>query len=313
MLSRRSVRVKVMQLLYEMGRSEDLTFKAAKKLYQLRVDMSYELFMFNLYTLVEVTKYAEEDNTKRKSKHIPSDYDRFFKPKIVNNEIIQDLINNKVINKVFDKYDFKSRVTEDYISKIYYNFSKTDSYKEFVLKADYDKEDIIEILLEMYRFCRQNEFFNDMMEDSIHTWIDDKSLVVGVVKKYIKQLPNDDQSLFKSFEAEDETVSEFGDALFDYVHKESDKLLEHVKPVLENWDHERLAIIDMILLKMAIAEFFIFPTIPVNVTINEYVEVAKKYSTAKSKDFINGILDKLALDLNDKGLIKKAGRGLLEN
>ena len=313
MLSRRSVRVKVMQLLYELGRNEDLSFKQAHKLYQLRVDMSYELFLFNIYCLVEICKVSEEDNGKRKAKHIPKDYDKAFKPKLVNNEIIQDIINNKIINKQFEKYKFSVRIPEDYISKIYYSFSKTDAYKDFVLATEESKQSLIEMFLELYRFCRQNEFFNDTMEDSLYTWIDDKSLVVGVVKKYLKQLPNESSDIHRNFMADDETVHEFGDTLFEYVYNESDALLEHVKPVLENWDHERLAVIDMIILKMAIAEFLEFPTIPTNVTINEYVEVAKKYSTAKSKEFINGILDKLALDLNDKGLIEKNGRGLIEN
>lgn len=312
MLSRRSVRVKVMQLLYELGRNEDLSFKQALKLYQLRVDMSYELFLFNIFCLVEICKISEEDNAKRKSKHIPKDYDMAFKPRLVNNEIIQDIINNKVINKLFDKFKFSERIPEDYITKIYNNFSKTEEYKTFATLEEVNKEILVEMFLELYRFCRQNEFFNDTMEDSLYTWIDDKSLVVGVVKKYLKQLPNESNEIHKNFEADTETVDEFGNSLFEYVDKESEALLAHVKPVLENWDHERLAVIDMIILKMAIAEFIAFPTIPTNVTINEYVEVAKKYSTAKSKDFINGILDKLALDLNDKGLIEKNGRGLIE-
>jgi len=312
MLSRRSVRVKIMQLLFALGRDEDLSFKEAKKLYHDRLDMSYQLFLFNVYCLVNIAKCSENDAAKRKTKHLPSDYDKVFTAKLLQNEIIQDIVHNKAINKVFDKHNFDTFINEDYIKKIYDEFSKSEAYKDFVSNP-VENDDVVELFLELFRFCRQNEFFNDMMEDSHHTWIDDKSLVVGVVKKYLKSLPDDNNSSYKSHVPDNETISEYGIALFEYVNKEDEKLLQYIKPVLENWDHERLAIIDMILLKMAIAEFMIFPTIPKSVTINEYMEVAKKYSTAKSKDFINGILDKLAIELEEKGLIKKEGRGLLND
>lgn len=311
MLSRRSVRVKVMQLLFAMGRDQDLKAKEAKKLYHQRVDLSYELFLFNVFCLVEITKHAEKDAVKRKTKHIPSEIDKSFTSKLHNNEIIQDIVNNKQLNKIFQKFDFSNKINADYTKKIYDEFLKQDAHSQFIINET-THESILEILLELYRFCRQNEFFNDMMEDNVFTWIDDKSLVVGVVKKYFKSLPNDNPNSFKDHFPSDETIKEFGEELFDYTHDNDEDLLTHIKPVLENWDHERVAIIDMILLKMAISEFFIFPTIPHKVTINEYVEVAKKYSTAKSKDFINGILDKLSKDLDEKGLIKKEGRGLIE-
>lgn len=311
MLSRRSVRVKVMQLLFALGRDEDLSIKEAKKLFKERVDMSFELFLFNLYCIVSVTKHSEADAAKRKTKHIPSDIDAAFTSKIYNNEIIQDIVQNKSLNKTFQKHNFEERLNMDYSKKIYDEFVKTDEHTQFIL-AETSRENILEILLELYRFCRQNEFFNDTMEETLFTWIDDKSLVVGVVKKYLKSLPSSNEKSYFDHLPSKETIQEFGEHLFDYTQKHDEELLTHIKPVLENWDHERLAIIDMILLKMAIAEFFIFPTIPHKVTINEYVEVAKKYSTAKSKDFINGILDKLSKELDEKGLIKKEGRGLIE-
>ncbi|MCL4105748.1 UNVERIFIED_CONTAM: hypothetical protein GTU68_028625 [Idotea baltica] len=149
------------------------------------------------------------------------------------------------------------------------------------------------------------------MEDAYAEWVDDKSLIIGAIKKSIKRLPAE-EDFFQTFFPEDETIKEFGQELLELCFEEDEELLEIIKPTLKNWDHERLAVIDMILLKMAIVEFVHFKTIPTKVTLNEYVEIAKLYSTPKSKDFVNGILDKTLTELKEKGKIVKEGRGLVD-
>ena len=131
------------------------------------------------------------------------------------------------------------------------------------------------------------------------------------MKKTLKELPEVEATHFKAYYPDDETCKEFGEVLLTDTHKKDEELLKVIKPALENWDHERLAVIDMILLKMALVEFLECVTIPTKVTLNEYVEVSKMYSTPKSKDFINGILDKLLKDLEEEGKINKEGRGLV--
>ena len=150
------------------------------------------------------------------------------------------------------------------------------------------------------------------MEDHYGTWYDDKSVVVGATKKTLKSLPSKDEKFFMEYYPSDETVNEFGYQLFEKTLGSDDALLEYIRPTLKNWDTERLAIIDMILLKMAICELLNFSSIPTKVTINEYIDIAKNYSTAKSKDFINGILDRIMKDFGSEGLIQKEGRGLQE-
>ena len=156
-----------------------------------------------------------------------------------------------------------------------------------------------------------NESFNDLIEDHYPLWQDDKSLVLGAVKKTLKALPTDER-FFDEYLPSDETVKDFGEKLLSKVTTNNDKLLEIIEPTLKNWDVERVAIIDMILLKMAICELMNFPTIPTKVTLNEFVDISKQYSTDKSKDFINGILDRLMKQLHDSGKIVKEGRGLIE-
>jgi len=310
MLSRRSVRVKVMQLLYSMDRDSAITDKVLINAYDDSITRSYELFLFNLYLLEKVVTNAQEDLKKRSSKHLPSEYDKAFSAKIYTNDLIQDIVNNKTLKKKFETLNFDSKLNDEYAQKIYDSFSKKDEYRNYV-KAGNSKAETIEILLELYRFCRQNEYFNDTLEDAYFNWLDDKSLVVGAVKKYLKALPNDNPKLYADFLPEDETVKEFGLNLLKSCLTKKEDLMKIIIPVLENWDHERLAIVDTILLQMAVCELLEFPTIPCKVTLNEYVELAKQYSTAKSKEFINGILDKLMKDLEADGRLKKEGRGLV--
>lgn len=308
MLSRRSVRVKVMQLLYTQDRDEAIADKDLLNAYRAFLEKSFDLFLFSLYLFDRISQKATDDLKKRRSKHLPSDYDKAFSDKLYTNEIIQAIAKNKYLNTLFEKKKFASAVNDDYISKIYEEFSKSDAYKNYI-KSDADNEATLELLLELYRFCRQNEYYNEILEDSFYNWLDDKSLVVGAVKKYLKAIPDPDERMIQEYVPDDETVEEFGYNLLKYSLEKKDNYMSHIIPVLENWDHERLAIVDTLLLRLAICEMLEFPTIPAKVTLNEYVELAKQYSTAKSKEFINGILDKLMKDLETEGLLNKLSRG----
>ena len=309
MLSRRSVRVKVMQFLYSLDRDETLTTKEVVKAYNDNIDDSYELFLFSMYVIYRITEKATEDAKKRKAKHLPTDYDKAFTDKLFTNPLIQDIHENKVLQKKFETLKFKEKVNDDYVQKIYDAFSKENAYKEFITSKE-TAETTLELLLEFFRFNRQNDFFNETMEDNYYNWVDDKSLIVGSVKKYLKALPSDNSASFKDFFPEDETVKEFGLNLLKKTIKGKEDIMGHIIPVLENWDHERLAVVDTILLQMALCEFLDFPTIPGKVTMNEYVELAKNYSTVKSKEFVNGVLDKLLKEMTESGKIVKEGRGL---
>ncbi len=190
------------------------------------------------------------------------------------------------------KYKLLSSVNQDMVRKLYSDFAATDEYKKYVYKLDYELADHQEIILSLYKFCSKHELFVDAIEDVFPNYIDDDSLIIGAMKKTLKKLPTP-FNFYEEFIPDAETVEEYGtDLLYKITHLDKD-LLEIIEPALQNWDAERVAILDMILLKMAICEFLYFPTIPTKVTINEYIDVSKMYSTPKSKDFINGILDRL--------------------
>jgi len=311
MLSRRSVRVKVMQLLYMLNRDEQLTVNDLKVKYNDGIWDTYELYIFHLHLFLKVAQYAEQDAGIRAAKLLPSDEDKRFSPILYTNPCTQSLATHVEFLNLVAKYKANEDIDADHVRNLYNGFLETKEYQDYLQKDGHSNEDHVKILLDLYRFLDNNDLFQEMTEDRYSNWSDDASLVVGALKKTIKAMPLQG-AFYKEFEPSDETVREFGEALLVKTSVEDQELLSHIEPMLKNWDAERVAILDMIMLKMALSELLYFPTIPTKVTLNEFVEISKLYSTDKSKEFINGILDRLMKKLQKEDKIVKEGRGLIE-
>lgn len=278
--------------------------------YDESVEKSFELLIFALYILVYTSRCAVDDAQKRKAKHLPNEEDALFSSRFFNNPLIQSLATNTELTKAFTRYQFAAKADADFCIVLYNEFAKSETYKTY-FSQDPSPEGDMEILLELFRFLRKYEYFNEVVEDHFSNWSDDQSLVIGAMKKVIKSLPVEG-SFLEEYYPDKETAEEFGRTLLEKVYENEEFIRTLVEPTLKNWDPERVAVIDMILLVMAVTEFLFFPTIPTKVTLNEYVEVSKLYSTPKSKDFINGILDRLMKALKAEGKILKEGRGLID-
>ena len=311
MLSRRNIRIKVMQLLYAKSRDPKLTLENILKQYRENVSSSYELYLLSLLQFTKVAQYSLHDASKRTAKLLPSDEDKQFKAQLAHNELIQSIIKNEDLYKMYRRFYLEAKLDKDSTRIIYSEFLKTDVYKSYIKKSEPSFDDNKQILLELYKHCINNELFTDKLEDHYPNWIDDKSLVIGTIKKTLKVLPATD-NFFEQYLPSDEAVKDFGEEMLRRVYQDDEDYLEIIEPTLKNWDADRVAIIDMILLKMSVCELLHFPTIPTKVTLNEFVEISKSYSTDKSKDFINGILDRLMKKLDKDGKIIKQGRGLQE-
>lgn len=283
----------------------------AVRRFHAQVDQSFSLFLYNLLVFSRVTARSVKDADRRAARHLPTEEDKRFTPKIFENALMQSLNRNIQFNKEVDLRKLRGRLNEDSIRLMYSEFSKTESYSEYILQEELTDEDHCQMLLDCYRFLSKNGHFIDLMEETFPNWIDDSSLVIGATKKVIKATPLSENFLDEHRPDADAEYA-FGDTLLKRMIIEDERLLGLVEPILKNWDAERLAILDMILIKMALCEFLYFPSIPAKVTLNEYVEIAKVYSTDKSKEFINGIMDRLLKQLSDEGKIRKEGRGLLE-
>ncbi len=301
-----------MQLLYSLDRDEGVNARDILARYDQSVDLAYESLMFNLFLLLEILHQSVADRDNRHAKLRPLADDLAWNAKLYENDVVQSLARNKALRSYFDKHHFSARIDQDLMMKMYNTFSKNQAYKDYVL-GPVDEAGHREFLLEIYRELRKNEIFEEIVDDQYSFWQEDKSLVIGAIKKIIKQLPDERERFFEEYLPDAETVTDFGRRLIDITMEQAPELEKLIEPTLKNWDMERLAILDVILIKMALVEFLYFPTIPTKVTLDEYVDVSKEYSTPKSKDFVNGILDKLMKSLLEEGKIKKEGRGLLES
>ncbi len=310
MLSRRNIRIKVLQVLYMMDRDIEVSAEDGLQYYRASLDRSQDLYLFNLYILLSTTECAKEDAQKKLTKYLPSEEDKRFSARLYLNSSTQALVKEPDLQESFQKRQFQKLLDADIVRKFYRGFAKTPPYVPYVLESKSDEADR-EILLDLYKYLAKDEVFEETMDDHFPTWEDDKSLIVGAIKKTIKALPQSPE-LFRTFRPDYEAAVEFGEGLLQDVIDKQDEYEQRIGPALENWEIDRVAAIDMVLLKMAISEFLNCQTIPTKVTLNEYVELSKMYSTDKSKDFVNGILDKLMKDLQAEGLIEKKGRGLDE-
>lgn len=309
MLSRRNIRIKVMQMLYSMSQDKSLSLEDTIRRYRDRISQSYDLYLFALLCLVRAAEYAVQDKEKKLSKLLPSEEDKAFTADLAENALILSLSNNQGFQNLLRQRNLKSLVDVDNSRMFYQDFAKDEDYKAYSRKSDNTLEEHREMLLAFFRHLVNNEPFNDFLEDYFPNWVDDESLVVGAIKKTLKALPTE-APFFEEHRPGSDTVEDFGEYLLKRAVNEDEELLSIIEPALRNWDADRVAIIDMILLKMALCELTSFPSIPTKVTLNEFVEISKQYSTDKSKDFINGILDRLMKQLEGEGKIQKQGRGL---
>ncbi len=309
MLSRRSVRVKVMQLLYMLNRDTQLTPDDLVKDYNEGIWKTYELYILHLYLLLKVAQQAEKDAQIRAAKLLPTDEDRQFQPLLYQNACTRSLANHVQFLNLVEQYKSGENLDEDLLRRLYIAYCDTAEYKAYIALTEATTEDHSKALYDLYRFLYGHDIFIEICDERFSNWDDDESHVIGAMKKTIKMMPLEGE-FYKEFEPSDMTVRDFGEALLRKVCQEDYSLLNEIEPMLKNWDAERVAILDMIMLKMALSELLYFPTIPIKVTLNEFVEISKIYSTEKSKEFINGILDRLMKKLMDEGRIVKEGRGL---
>ena len=310
MLSRRNIRVKVMQSLYALDRDAELTFDKVLKNYRVSLEQSFDLYLFTLKFFYDVLQHALTDEFARHSKHLPSADDRKFRALIVNNPLISSLKENHFFQVKYRSSKLAS-IDQDIIRRIYYDFAKKKEYLEYATSQNLRQEDHSNMLLMAYKHFNNNETFTEILDDNFGNWTDDKSLIIGTIKKTIRDLPVEGD-LFQKYVPSTETTDDFGIELLNNVRKKNTELEEIIHPTLKNWDADRVAVLDMILLKMAVSELVIFPSIPKKVTLNEYLDLSKLYSTDKSKEFLNGILDRLMKELSKSGKIVKTGRGLNE-
>ncbi|MEM9527891.1 MAG: transcription antitermination factor NusB [Bacteroidota bacterium] len=302
MLSRRNVRIKIMQVLYAAQRQELTSQKAYDSLFLAMVRNTFKLYLQNLLIIQRVCEYAKHDLATRRAKFRPTAEDKAFRAILADNLAVRSLSDNIELSRVYEEYGVKAMIDADQVQKLYREFTKTEFHQAYLQLAEPSAEENVAILLKLFKWLQGQELFLNMVEDHFPLWKEDKSLVIGAIKKTLKATPlNSD--FYKTYAEHGEAIEDFGRPLLQFVVEADAVLLERIKTVLQNWDADRVAIVDMILIKMAMGEFTQFPGIAPEVTINEYVDISKRYSTDKSREFINGVLDNIKKALEKEGLV----------
>lgn len=313
MLTRRHIRVKAMQSLYAFEQTENDNLNVEEKFLLKSMDDMYDLFLLNLSLFVEVKGVAETFMEKSKKKYLPTKEDMNPNRKFVDNKVIQLIENSNKLDLLLEDRKLNHwKDNDEYVAIIWKEIKESELFANYLKTNDGSfKEDKDFIIAIFKKIIAPNEKLYDFLEDNKLTWLDDLPIVNTSILKVLQKLKSAEEDieiprLFKN--REDQS---FAIELFRKTVLNNEDYAKDIVGKTPNWDTERIAEIDRVLLKMAICEFLKFPSIPVKVTINEYLEIAKEYSTPKSSVFINGVLDKLSKEYKQENKLNKMGRGLM--
>ena len=312
MINRRHIRVKVMQSMYAMLQSDTDDVVKERKFLRYSILKMYDLYVLNLQLLVEVQKLAAKRITLSKKKFLATKEDLKPNTKFISNKIIKAISESISLESYIEinKLDHW-KLDDEYVRIVFDELQKSNLYKKYLDTVEnsfkVDKAFVIDFFKEI---IAPNEKLAEYYEDKMISWVDDIPFVNTWVVRSLNKCKSNQTFMIGTL-YKDKDDEGFVSELFQKTilkHKEYEKDIEDKTP---NWEADRIADIDMILIKMAITEFIHFPSIPTRVTINEYIEISKDYSTDKSSYFINGVLDKIAKEFIQNERIVKVGRGLL--
>ncbi len=313
MLNRRHIRIKVMQSIYAMHQSGSDNLEKQEKFLQASLENIVDLYLIMLSSLVEIRKKEMEYQVLAQQKHLATSEERNPNLRFINNPILVALDDNNSLSIALEKRKITNwQANDDTILLLLQVVKQSELYQKYMVKKNVTFEEERFFVADMFsELIAPNDKLYSYLEDFKLTWVDDIPVVNTQILKQLKQISAEEQSLRVPAIYKDMEDKDFATALFRKTVLNETELAKEFIDKTPNWDIDRIAEIDTIILKMAICEFLKFPSIPLKVTINEYLELAKEYSTPKSSIFINGILDNLVKDFQLNNRINKAGRGLM--
>ena len=313
MLNRRHIRVKVMQSIYAMHQHQSDNLDKEEKFLFQSIENTQNLYLLLLSALIEIKKKEEEYIDLASKKHLATKEERNPNLKFINNKVLVLLTESEALETAIDDHNINNwKLNDDIILGLIDTIKESELYQNYMQKPVGDFEDDKKFIVDLYtEVIAPSDRLYDYLEDHKLTWLDDLPAINTLIVKQIKQLKGENDTLIVPKVYKDEDDKDFVKNLFRKTVLNEMELSKEYIDKTPNWDVERIAEIDTIILKMAICELLKFPSIPTKVTINEYLEIAKEYSTPKSSIFINGILDNLVKEFTQDGKLKKSGRGLL--
>jgi transcription antitermination protein NusB len=313
MISRRLLRIKALMSLYAFNRRADDDLAKAEKELMFSIEKTYDLYHYLMLLVLELSDIASEKIDQARQKKIPSPEDLSPNLRFVNNRVIAHIRNNRGFKKYISTNKL-SWVNYSHIVRILYSkLIAWNTYEEYMNAPEnnylLDKKFIIRLVNDL--FANSEDLINCLEEQSIY-WNDDMEYILIMIEKTLKKFKADSgektllMPLFKNKEDEN-----FVKILFRKSVLNTKSCSELIDNNTTNWELERIALMDILVMQLAITEILEFPEIPVKVTLNEYIEIAKYYCTSKSSTFVNGILDNIVKEIRQKGLFNKYGRGLV--
>ncbi len=320
MLSRRHLRIKVLQSLYAYFQTSDSQVNLIEKGLLSSIESIYDLYIHLLSAILETRDFAENRLEDARQKFLPTPEELNPNTRFIENAFLKQLAGNRDLQKHIGRLKISWADYQETFRKIYNNFRNSEMYASYMSAPVASYRNDKDIVLAMFAdFMFNNEAFTSIFEEKNIHWADDIDTAATMVAKTFRKWTatmDEYQALpplmINPDEEGDDLIRDFVLKLFRKTILNSEESGKLIALRAQNWELERIAVLDVIILKMALCEFAEFPSIPVKVTINEYIEISKEYSTPRSRQFVNGMLDKLVSDLRESGAIKKSGRGLLE-
>jgi N utilization substance protein B len=309
-----------MQAIYAFQQEGPESINAGEKQLIVSLDKLYELYIHQLSLIIELSDFARRRIEENRLKLLPAPEDLSPNLRFIQNRFIQQIGNNRDYLRRNAAYKINWVDEEEMIRKFYNILREDPAYIEYMSKPEVsyaDEKQLVEMVI-LHMFSESEHLRSIFDEKSIY-WNEDFDTAVMMVDKTIKGYKESaDEYTFLPTLLKDENNEDGSEDMYFLKHLyrktliNSEKLNKVISDRASNWELERIAVMDTILIKMAITELIEFPSIPIKVTLNEYIELSKEYSSPKSKIFINGVLDKLITEYKEQGIIVKSGRGLME-
>ena len=312
MISRRMLRIKVIKALYMHLKSESDSLMASEKTLVASINKTYDLYFQMLSLIAEVARYAESRQEMAKQKKLPTFEDLNPNRKFVDNSVIALIANSDSVNDYVAAKKLSWSHSPELVKTLYSQLEQSDYYQKYMLSEEHSFREDLALVHDFYTHeLEESELLEDVLDEQSILWNDDLGFALIMVERTLSNMraSHEEVKVVDKFKSEDDLL--FAKELFTKAALSFEDSVALIEKYTSNWDVERIAFMDNVILALAITELTAFSSIPVKVTLDEYIEISKFYSTPSSSTFINGILDRIVAALNAEGKIKKSGRGLL--
>lgn len=311
MLSRRLLRIKVVKALFAHLKSGADNLIASEKTLMASVDKAYDLYFQILILPVELARYAEQRQEMARQKKLPTFEDLNPNRKFVDNAVIRIIANSDSVNDCVAAKKLGWARYPELIRTLYAQLAESDYFRDYMQREERSLDDDRKLLETFFKELQNCEPLDEVLEEMSILWSDDLPYIVMMILRTLSNLRPSHTELRVSSKFKSEEDPEFVRTLFEKSLVNYAAYQEYIEKFTANWDVERIVFMDNLIIGTAMAELTSFPSIPVKVTLDEWIEISKYYSTPGSSTFINGVLDKIVESLTEEGRIKKSGRGLI--